>query len=190
MSRLIGNAAFTRARQQKASMNDHQRRQEELQKAKRHFLQAAAQGKAGVLDRFGNRVEEHDRLFYAPRSDLDILWEVKAVGPNVDPGAPAGAMNLVLFAMVPLGLMANTPSGNIVIVGKPDSKGETDGRLPGDGIPHDGSGPGVPDPERGGQGGPGGGDRSPLADPSGSDGRGAEGPLGTSPAPTEEDDGA
>lgn len=116
--RLLTN--FTQIRQQKAVMNDQQRKQEEFNKAKRQFIQAAAQGHAQVLDRFGNPVSKGDRVFFSPRSVLDTLWEVEAVGPNMDPHAPPGSMVMVIKAQMPLFLGANAPSTNLCVIMKPD----------------------------------------------------------------------
>jgi hypothetical protein len=85
-------------------MNEHRQRQEELARARRQFQQMVALGQIGARDRFGNPIETGDQMMV--RLPFDLVYQVVAVNPVMDPREPPGLMDLVCTVTFPLRMRA------------------------------------------------------------------------------------
>lgn len=107
-------------------MNDHKARQAQMQAASRQFLNALSAGQAGARDRFNNIIEPGQKLLY--KTPFDLMFEVVAVAPVLDPNVPPGMMDVTLAVRFPLRVMANQPNPGAVIVAQvqPEEKPATE----------------------------------------------------------------
>ena len=69
-----------------------------------------------ALDRFGNLLEPGHLVMYRP--ELDTIFEVVEVAPEIHPSAPKGTMRVILAAQFPIGVPYATPINRLVICGK------------------------------------------------------------------------
>lgn len=88
-------------------MNEHKQRQEELARARRQFQQMVALGQIGARDRFGNMIETGDQMMV--RLPFDLVYQVVAVNPVLDPNQPPGLMDLVCTVTFPLRIRVGEP---------------------------------------------------------------------------------
>jgi len=91
-----------------------QKRQHEILQ----FTQAMAAGTAGAIDRFGKRVEVGQYVLY--HSEVDLVFEVKAIAPVVDPMLPVGLVRLSLECTVPVTLPANQRQIALAVCREPE----------------------------------------------------------------------
>ena len=81
------------------------------------FAHDFAAGKAVVLDRFAQRVKEHDLVLWRPPHDM--VYEVTKITPILDPtpNEPIGMIRLQLEMMAPVNFLAGNPAMTMIIVG-------------------------------------------------------------------------
>lgn len=73
---------------------DERFKQEQMKRAQADFARAVQQGMVAPIDRFGNRVRPGMRVLYRP--PFDLVYEVDAITPLLDPRQPAGLVTLML----------------------------------------------------------------------------------------------
>lgn len=109
-----------------------------------------AAGKAAVLDRFAQKIKEHDLVLWHPPHDM--VYEVIKIDPilAVIPNQPIGMIRVRLEMMAPVDFMAGQPAMSMIIVGhqvdatNAEIYGITGGRR--DNEPEGESGPAYPPP--------------------------------------------
>ena len=95
-------------------MNDHKIRQINAEAGHRKFIQALSAGQANALDRFNQTMKPGQRvLFHNP---VDLVFEVSAIAPVLDPGAPPGLMNVTLAATITVPMPANQANQAMMIL--------------------------------------------------------------------------
>lgn len=72
-----------------------------------------------LLDRLGREVHEGDYVVANTSSLEPITFRVKAITPNLHPGAPANALSLLLVAGIPALAEARVPTTQLLLVGTP-----------------------------------------------------------------------
>lgn len=92
-------------------------------RARKQFQDAYAAGAAGLVDRLGTMLQDGDLVVYTP--DIPILFELRAIGPTLDPRVRAGVMKYELVATVPLLSQANQPVRQIMMVRRPERSAST-----------------------------------------------------------------
>ncbi len=95
-------------------MNEHQARREAMAREQRKFLNALSAGQAGAIDRLSRTIKPGQKLLFHP--PYDLIFDVQAVNPVLDPSAPPGLMVLTLSVVMPVQLQANSPNPTMVIV--------------------------------------------------------------------------
>jgi hypothetical protein len=145
-------------------MNEHQRRQQEMADARRKFADGVARGQIAALDRFGNRIDIGDKLMW--KNLVDLVFDVVAVNPVMDPRVAPGLMDITLTVTFPIRYNGGVPYDKAVIIAKREPvsipAGSDNGNQPtgptlvkpgigeaGEpaGVQAEGDDPGGPDPE-------------------------------------------
>lgn len=78
-----------------------------------------------VFDAMGRALKEGDRVVLT-RMGL-IVWTVRAIASVIDPSLPPNLMRLELVAGVPMTTTAAQPTGELLLVDRPQRKGADDG---------------------------------------------------------------
>ena len=108
-------------------MSEQKRRADELEAGRRRFLTALSAGQVGVNDRFGRRIEPGMKvLIHAP---VDLVFDIAAVGPVLDPHVPPGLMVVTVSLTPPcnqFSMHANQPWQQAVIIGEAGPQPATD----------------------------------------------------------------
>lgn len=95
-----------------------QRANQQIRASLAAFAGDFAAGKAAVLDRFAQRVREHDLVLWHPPHDM--VYEVTKIEPilAVIPNQPIGQIRVTLEMMAPVDFLAGQPAMGVIIVGK------------------------------------------------------------------------
>lgn len=97
-------------------MNDQRRNAEEQARARRKFLELVSAGALVPKDRFNNDIEVGHRVML--KTDVDLMFDVIAITPEMNPQAPAGILNVMLTATFPMAVRAGVPYAKVIIIGK------------------------------------------------------------------------
>lgn len=106
-------------------MNQQRINAEEKKKAMRQFLDMLSSGTLTARDRFGNTIEIGHRVML--KTDVDLMFDVVAITPEMDPKAPAGILNVMLTATFPMAIRAGVPYAKVHIIGQAPTPAAAEG---------------------------------------------------------------
>ena len=93
--------------------------QREAAKLQQEFARALSAGQAGVLDRFGQKIEPGTLLLFHP--PYDYVYTVVDVAPVLAPNVPPGYVRLTLELKMQATVPVNQPQMTMVSVGKQEA---------------------------------------------------------------------
>jgi len=135
---------------------DREQAQRELQQQIQKFARAMNEGKTGMVDRFGVKIEAGHYVLYRPMHDL--IFEVIDVAPSLNPQHMVGTVVLKLACTTDVQFIAGQRAMTMIKCGQraADEEGAADLKQPGSepaadtvvSVAHnmDGDGPGTDDP--------------------------------------------
>lgn len=89
-------------------MNESKVRSINQETAHRRFIQALSAGQVGAYDRLQQPIQVGVKVLWSP--PYDLIYDVTSVAPVLDPGAPAGLMNVTLTVTATVQMAANQPN--------------------------------------------------------------------------------
>lgn len=100
--------------------NEKARQEFQMAQARAAFARAVTAGQTGVVDRFGAVLQTGDSVLYLP-PPTGFIWQVKDVGPNLEPTARPGVMKMTLTCEIPMNVMAGQPLLDLLRVIRADA---------------------------------------------------------------------
>ena len=77
-------------------------------------MQALSAGQAGAYDRLRQPIQPGGKVLWSP--PYDLIFDVAAVAPVLDPGAPAGLMNVTVTVTATVQMYANQPNVQMLMI--------------------------------------------------------------------------
>ena len=110
---------------------DREQAQRELQQQIQKFARAMNEGKTGMVDRFGVKIEAGHYVLYRPMHDL--IFEVIDVAPSLNPQHMVGTITLKLACTTDVQFVAGQRAMTVIKCGQraADEEGAADLKSPG-----------------------------------------------------------
>jgi hypothetical protein len=104
--------------------NERARQESQHALARGAFQRAWDEGRARLVDRFGNPIAVDQYVLFHPRQDL--IFKVLSVGPSPDPRVTAGVVQVVLETTVPLLYSIQEQAQDMCVVGRQTAPGHNE----------------------------------------------------------------
>ena len=98
--------------------------QQRVKQLNKQVREAVSSGSLTVVDRIGQTLEKGALVVWRP--PFDLVFEVLDAVPILDPGAPPGAMRVVLTCTTSAGIPAGQPQMNMIRIGTQRSEGHAE----------------------------------------------------------------